>query len=83
MSKPIVNTNPVANGYADSTERIVEFNSGVSNGPGGLISLRRTAAGKLQISLYRLDDNIEVLLSEDTTVFVNGEQLDMTGKKKG
>ncbi len=72
MSKPSVNTNPVANGYTEKNERIVEFNSGVPNGPGGLISLRRTEEGKLQVSVYRTDDDVDVIVSRDVDTYQDG-----------
>ena len=51
-----VNTNPVANHYANSTERIIEFSS--PNG-GGLIAFRLTEVGMF-VDIYRYDATITV-----------------------
>lgn len=64
MARPTVNTNPVANQYAGTGERIVEFGSGKSGGPGGLISFTRNDDGSLSVNLYRLDPGVVVHVSK-------------------
>lgn len=56
MAKPKVNTNPVANNYSHTNERIIEYSS--KNG-GGLISLRETDDGRLRVELYRHDATVD------------------------
>ena len=58
--KPSIKRGP-ASAYAATSETIMEFNSGEPGGPGGLISLLRKDDGKLLVSLYRLDDGVEVV----------------------
>lgn len=58
--KPIVNSNPGANYYSSAEERIVEF-SDAETDSGGLISFRRVN-GELLVSLYRLDENVRVVV---------------------
>lgn len=52
MRKPSVTTRCVANTYAASNERIVEFSGALG---GGLISLRNTEQG-LVVEIYRCDE---------------------------
>ena len=56
MSKPRVDTAPIANRYAGSRERIVEFSSPKG---GGLISFRETGAG-LVVEVYSQDGSVTV-----------------------
>lgn len=75
MSKPIVNTNPVANTYAGPSERIVEFSSGKPNGPGGLISVTRKDDGAVRVDVYRMDERVEVVLSKERPLYVDGVKV--------
>lgn len=64
MAKPRVNVCPVANGYSGPAERIIEFSSGNDTvQAGGLISLRRTDAGTLDVQLYQQDPTVRVSVS--------------------
>lgn len=63
MSKPVIKSGP-ASKYAMPNETIVEFNSGLPNGPGGLISLLRRDNGELSVNIYRLDAGVHVLVGE-------------------
>lgn len=76
--KPRVITKCVANAYTPDNERIIEFSDGavpeaVSGGvTGGLISFRRTthddeSERRLQVSVYRLDGPVDVIVGGDTT----------------
>lgn len=67
MARPTVTIkNVIADSHANKAdERIVEFNSGVTNGPGGLISLKRLEDGTLSVTLYRLDAGVTVHVGED------------------
>lgn len=61
MTRPKVTINCVADHYADQNrERIVEFYDRECRA-GGLISFRRTN-GNLQVSLYNMDDNVQVVV---------------------
>lgn len=57
MSKPRVNTNPVANRYSAMFERIIEYTNGEF---GGLISLRTRPDGTLHVGLYRHDPEVRI-----------------------
>lgn len=63
-----VDTNPVANQYSIGGERIVEFSFGDSQDKlcGGLISFRIDGRGKVRVELYRLDDDVEVVVRGQT-----------------
>lgn len=68
MSKPKVTTNPVANQYTRSNERIIEFSDRqvqTANGPvGGLIQFHRSFENRtLVVQLYRLDPEVVVRVS--------------------
>ena len=54
-----VNTNPVAQRYAD--EKIIEFSS--PNG-GGLIAFREMGDGTLRVEVYRQDATVTVTVGE-------------------
>lgn len=54
MSKPKVTTRCVANTYAATNKRIIEF-SDADTGKGGLIAFRSRPDGKLQVDVYRCD----------------------------
>lgn len=56
MSAPTVHPGP-ASRYAARGERILEFSDGAS---GGLLSLRRDAAGRLVVEVYRADPDVIV-----------------------
>lgn len=60
MSKPYVNTRPVANAYANANERIVEYS--LPGGPGGLISIREhhDEPGHLIVELYQHDAAVDI-----------------------
>lgn len=56
----------VADNYANKAdERIIEFDSGKPNGPGGLISFKRGDDGTLTVSLYQLDEGVTVYVSDE------------------
>jgi hypothetical protein len=57
MAKPKVDTNPVADRYSGSNERIVEYST--RSGLGGLISFRETEDGLL-IDLYQHDAAVTI-----------------------
>lgn len=61
--KPVIKSGPASN-HAGPCETILEFNSGVPNGPGGLLSLTRNGDGTLTVSLYRLDSGVTVTVTE-------------------
>jgi len=58
MTKPMVETNPVANRYAGPNERIVEY--ATRSGKGGLIAFRETNDGQLLVDLYQHDAAVEI-----------------------
>lgn len=53
MKKPSVKTKCVANSYSAPNERIIEFD-------GGLIAFRNLPNDVLLVSLYRLDNRVQV-----------------------
>lgn len=57
MPRPRLITNCVAQQYADRNERIIEFNS--SQG-GGLIAFRECPDGRLLVSVFNVDDTVDV-----------------------
>lgn len=61
-SRPRVTVNCVADQYASDGERIIEFSDG-EVGLGGLISLGMTPEGKLRVFIYRIDEDVEVIVS--------------------
>lgn len=61
MTKPKVTTNPVANQYTDSRERIIEYSH---KGLGGLIALREMPDGTLLVQLYRHDDKVQITVAD-------------------
>lgn len=61
MSKPNVNTNPVANQYTSRNERIVEYSS--PNG-GGLIRFTVLDDGTLAVGLYGHDETVKISVSD-------------------
>jgi hypothetical protein len=64
--RPRVILNCVADSYAGSDERIVEF-SDDETGLGGLICLRRVD-GRLRLEVYRCDDGVEVVACDNVLV---------------
>lgn len=52
-----INTSPVANNYAGTEEKIIEFSSPAG---GGLISFRLRDDGKLGIDVYNYDPTVLV-----------------------
>lgn len=63
--KPRVLTKCVANHYAASNERIVEFSfPGTKDHEqkGGLVSFRRLSDGTTIVNLYGLDDDVKVVV---------------------
>jgi hypothetical protein len=54
-TKPHITVKCVANNYAASNQRIVEFSDGLGKGNGGLISIRQDDQGKLIVNLDRLE----------------------------
>jgi len=56
-----VTLNPVANTYAGTSERIIEYSS--PNG-GGLISFRLSDDGHLIIDMYREDESVLILVGD-------------------
>jgi len=54
-----ITTSCVANHYAGTDERIIEFMDGKTN-LGGLISFRRTNDGRLLVQVYRQDEGVIV-----------------------
>ncbi len=63
MPKPKVTVNCVASHHTRPNQRIIEFSEG---GTGGLISLERMDDGTLLVSVYRLDDDIQVAVGYDS-----------------
>lgn len=59
MKKPKVKVNCVANTYAGSSERIIEF-SGNNTNQGGLISFSFTDDGKMRVDVYRQGADVVV-----------------------
>lgn len=57
MAKASINTNPVANRYAGSNEKIIEYSS--PNG-GGLIAFTVQHDGILRVDLYRHDPTVTI-----------------------
>lgn len=57
MGRPRVITNCVAQQYAGPNERIIEFSS--TQG-GGLIAFRECPDGRLLVSVYNIDDTVNV-----------------------
>ena len=67
--KPRVKTKCVANNYAASDERSVEFSNGSRTGLlGGLIALRNCSDGKLLLNVYETDPGVMVKTDADATV---------------
>lgn len=62
MRKPKVTVNCVANAHSAPNERIVEFSDPLGNG--GLISLRYMPDGTLLVDVYRVSDNVRVIVPE-------------------
>lgn len=60
MKKPSVNLSPVAEHYSADDERIVELSSEV----GGGLMLLKVVNGRLTVLLYRLDETVDVTVSE-------------------
>jgi len=68
MSKPRVNLNCVANGYASSGERIIEVHNGITTEAGhkgALISLRSMDDGTFSIHVYRRDAGVVVTMAKE------------------
>lgn len=66
MPKPKVTVNPVANNYAGSNERIVEYSVRGPNGTlGGLIALRLTDDGTLVLDLYNHDKGVDIRVGKE------------------
>ena len=61
-NRPRVTVNCVADQYARDGERIIEFSDGETV-CGGLISLSRTPEGKLRVFVYRINEDVEVIVS--------------------
>ncbi len=65
MGRPSITLKCVADNYASprERERIAEFGSGTTGGPGGLLSLRRQEDGTLDVHVYRTDPGVRVFAS--------------------
>jgi len=72
MRKPRVITKCVANTYAASNERIVEFSGEPdATGPvGGLLSFRQLNDGTLRVEIYRCDPAVLIITPATTNRFV-------------
>ncbi len=68
IRKPTVDTYPVAQRHAAPPERIIEFGSGLPNGPGGLISFVRGEDGTLLVLVYRMDEGVTVQVGSATSL---------------
>ena len=74
--KPRVKTKCVANSYAASDERIVEFSNGSRTGlRGGLIALRNCPDGKLLLNVYETDPGVIVKTDADAAVLTTLKAL--------
>lgn len=87
MSKPRVITNCVANSYTGDEERIIEFSDRQVKAPdsevtGGLISFRRTADGRLTVSLYAISGPVDVVVQDQVPVWVRGRKIAGGRKRK-
>lgn len=76
MTKPKVTTNPVANQYASTDERIIEYSNGM--GVGGLIGLRNLEDGTMRVELYRHDDTVEIRSSSEPAAIPGDLRLSFT-----
>ncbi len=68
MTKPTVNTRPVASQYQRTPERIIEIGNGVRSmdgHKGALIGLSNENTGDLRIDVYRADAGVIILASGD------------------
>lgn len=73
MARPKVTVGIADNHANKADERIIEFNSGKPNGPGGLISFKRQDDGTLVVSLYQMDAGVTVHV-DGVTVHVGDEK---------